>query len=77
MIAVAGIALMLEVFDRRSRFQEAAREHDVRGTRGMRINSYDRKAVALNRWHLLMAKKYQRAARYPWLPVAPDPPEPQ
>jgi hypothetical protein len=24
-----------------------------------------------------MRKKYERAARYPWLPVAPDPPEPE
>jgi hypothetical protein len=24
-----------------------------------------------------MRKKYQHASRYPWLPVAPDPPEPK
>jgi len=24
-----------------------------------------------------LAKRYRRAARYPWLPVAPDPPEPK
>jgi hypothetical protein len=24
-----------------------------------------------------MEHKYRRAARYPWLPVAPDPPEPE
>jgi hypothetical protein len=30
-----------------------------------------------NRWHALLAEKYIRAARYPWLPVAPDPPEPE
>ncbi len=24
-----------------------------------------------------LARKYERAARYPWLPVEPDPPEPQ
>ena len=23
-----------------------------------------------------LARKYQRAARYPWLPVEPDPPQP-
>jgi len=23
-----------------------------------------------------MARKYRRAARYPWLPVEPDPPDP-
>ncbi|MDB5348936.1 MAG: hypothetical protein JWN86_183 [Planctomycetota bacterium] len=25
-------------------------------------------------WHFDMAKKYERTALYPWLPVAPDPP---
>jgi hypothetical protein len=24
-----------------------------------------------------LAEKYERAARYPWLPVEPDPPEPE
>jgi hypothetical protein len=26
--------------------------------------------------HAAMAEKYRQAARQPWLPVAPDPPEP-
>ena len=26
--------------------------------------------------HASLARKYERAARYPWLPVEPDPPEP-
>jgi hypothetical protein len=26
--------------------------------------------------HDLLARKYERAARYPWLPVEPDPPQP-
>ena len=30
-----------------------------------------------SRFHDELAKKYHRAARYPWLPVAPDPPEPK
>jgi hypothetical protein len=28
-------------------------------------------------WHGALKRKYERAARYPWLPVAPDPPEPE
>ncbi len=28
-------------------------------------------------WARVMARKYRYAARYPWLPVAPDPPEPK
>ena|GEM_PF-6875871 len=26
-------------------------------------------------WHAVLAKKYQYASRYPWLPVEPDPTE--
>jgi hypothetical protein len=28
-------------------------------------------------YHLWLAVKYAEAARYPWLPVEPDPPEPK
>jgi hypothetical protein len=28
-------------------------------------------------WHSELQWKYERAARYPWLPVEPDPPEPE
>jgi hypothetical protein len=28
-------------------------------------------------YHARLARKYERAARYPWLPVEPDPPEPE
>jgi hypothetical protein len=28
-------------------------------------------------YHDSLAIKYERAARYPWLPVLPDPPEPE
>ncbi len=31
---------------------------------------------AITKYHDDMRLKYERAARYPWLPVAPDPPEP-
>src|SRR3954468_14385090 len=31
-----------------------------------------RRQRAADRWHEAMAQKYRRAARYPWLPVAPD-----
>lgn len=27
--------------------------------------------------HAALRAKYKRAARYPWLPVSPDPPEPK
>jgi hypothetical protein len=28
-------------------------------------------------YHTFLVEKYERAARYPWLPVEPDPPEPE
>jgi hypothetical protein len=28
-------------------------------------------------WHEALARKYRQAARYPWFPVMPDPPEPR
>jgi hypothetical protein len=31
----------------------------------------------ISTWHRQFAQKYWRAARYPWLPVEPDPPEPK
>jgi hypothetical protein len=37
---------------------------------------YEARERARGRFHLRLAAKYERAARYPWLPVAPDPPEP-
>lgn len=32
--------------------------------------------LRISTWHYRLASKYRRAARYPWLPVEPDPPEP-
>jgi hypothetical protein len=34
-------------------------------------------SVERERWHAAMAAKYWRAARYPWINVEPDPPEPR
>ena len=36
-----------------------------------------RKAVARTEYHGKLVVKYDLAARYPWLPVWPDPPEPK
>jgi hypothetical protein len=36
-----------------------------------------RREQDLHLYHLALSRKYERAARYPWLPVAPDPPEPK
>jgi hypothetical protein len=39
---------------------------NFKGSKGERMAAY----------YTLLRVKYERAARYPWLPVAPDPPEP-
>ena len=36
----------------------------------------DRKFKRIEDHYVALARKYQHAARRPWLPVAPDPPEP-
>ena len=41
-----------------------------------RKNESDATVRRIN-YHAEMARKYEHAARYPWLPVAPDPPEPE
>ena len=34
-------------------------------------------APKMTNYYLELKHKYERAARYPWLPVAPDPPPPK
>lgn len=38
---------------------------------------FTEREYALFDWHFALAKKYEQAARRPWLPVDPDPPEPK
>jgi hypothetical protein len=40
-------------------------------------NSWRLSSVWKAVYHSRMREKYERAARYPWLPVEPDPPEPK
>lgn len=53
----------------------------IRTTMGLSIDMLQSKRKNLARYSELrrrnsdLASKYERAARYPWLPVAPDPPE--
>ena len=84
MVAVAVSALMLGcwavIVRRRDRFESLASFH--RGMTGpMTIRTFAPEApifeTATGRWHYELARKYDNAARYPWLPVSPDPPEPE
>jgi hypothetical protein len=41
------------------------------------ISEYAAHSRRLADHHATLRRKYERAARYPWLPVDPDPPEPE
>jgi hypothetical protein len=42
---------------------------------GRRVEKIAAKSAAMAVHYAALARKYERAARYPWLPVEPDPPE--
>jgi hypothetical protein len=80
MVAVAIIGSALGLIERRERFRWIAVHH-----RAYVPQLFPRiKPLGMEdehwrpiEWHELMARKYEHAARYPWLPVAPDLPEPR
>jgi hypothetical protein len=82
MVAVAFVGMALGVIDlwkRRERFgrraallREAELFHRIQSTRWDAVQE-----IEAADWLGRLADKYERAARYPWLPVAPDPPEPE
>jgi heme exporter protein D len=92
MVAVAVVALLLmavSTLQRRAHLQGLADYHAERA-RQIRSSSapiqtpdgdysQPRSEAALRRagYHHALAEKYDFAARYHWLPVAPDPPEPE
>jgi hypothetical protein len=64
------------------RFMEAqARRYALAASRRKILDDYDRRQSAYHarqaNYHASLAQKYLDAARYPWLPVEPDPPEPR
>lgn len=73
-VAVAGLICGGEVL-RRRRAAFAERATMLRWSEYVERLGAHRPAVADHRDRL--ARKYERAARQPWLPVAPDPPEPE
>jgi hypothetical protein len=79
-IAAMGLGLLAE---RRSRFAGvAARYRDELADVNVRMNSLYPHSRLFPRfihraeWARQMSAKYERAARYPWLPVEPNPSEP-
>jgi hypothetical protein len=73
MVAVAIVGVVFGVLVRAARFQQVSDYH--RG-RIILISPPDPR-VHVTLYHMQMANKYSYAARHPWLPVTPDPPEPQ
>jgi hypothetical protein len=92
-VAVAGGACEAFVLmAKRARLQEIAASHDHASnymplpSGGARTQPPEVReaAVAFERlrmrrclWHDELRAKYERLARYPWLPVEPDPPMPE
>ncbi len=90
-VAIAGLLCLLEY--RRREFAALATYHGAkatagaiirRGSMGMKVTYVDPDGnvitmddLGVARWHETLAAKYRRAARYPWLPVDPDPPGPE
>lgn len=81
MVAVAFVGLAFGAYlacrVRAERFQDSARWHRVRHVALVIGGGDESPSLARLEWHKAMAEKYDRAARYPWFPVAPDPPEPR
>jgi hypothetical protein len=80
MIMIAVVAIVLGItIDRRNRFRKMAVHHQavlMKLARRMKPFADDRSWLPLE-WHESMGRKYERAARFPFLPVAADPPEPE
>ena len=55
----------------------ASRDYVVVDMGGMYGDNYGRLSKRGIAYHSAMARKYRHAARYPWLPIEPDPPEPE
>ncbi len=80
-VAIAGAVLGV-IIGRQDRFRKIAAHHRAEFNNVSRMpmimfaGSSDDPVMLRLEWHELMRLKYERAARQPWLPVAPDPPEP-
>ena len=84
-VAIAALAAGAMRMGRRSpEYREAAEEHAIcedfyrlalANESRMDDPSYPATCRARLDYHRIMREKYEFAARYPWLPVAPDPPE--
>jgi hypothetical protein len=87
MLAVALAAILMAVVGvlaaRHDHFRSMALSHGRQARRLEKLAANaagkDREKAILRRfvWHADLHDKYARAAKRPWLPVVPDPPEPE
>jgi len=76
MIAVAAVAALLGMVAEIGRERELSEEYDFHARMHELMESiYTEKSAAA--YHAAMRQKYDRAARYPFLPVPPDPAAPE
>jgi hypothetical protein len=87
-VALAAVGLwgvrMWELSGEYARVAEQERSHEAEFLEDLvraqyRCHDWDKFAelsAARAAYHTALVQKYERAARYPWLPVEPDPPEP-
>jgi hypothetical protein len=82
MIAVAIVGIAFGMIDRHYRFKKMADHHLAKVAflnieKSLDIERPSPFFHALLNYHASLSEKYARAARYPWLPVEPDPPMPE
>lgn len=87
MVAVAAVALMLWVarlLSLSAMYRDKARQYDIElmGATPILMGPRERHRIihppsAHLLWGTEMTKKYRHASWYPWLPVEPEPPEPE
>jgi len=91
MVAVVVVGLLCLLEHRRRSFASLAEYHDSKTWQSMAtfrgvashvyIDANDREMtqdeVKKSAWHAALAEKYRHATLYPWLPVEPDPREPE
>ena len=76
-IIAVGCAMVVSLVERRrARFARIADRHVAVFLTPAQIRDPERRSASRLDWHSKMAGKYLQAARYPWLPVEPDPPKP-
>jgi len=77
MFAVAIVAFLFGMADRSRRFSAIAGLYSQRSQASVTTPDQVRRRARWNAYRVAMYRKYRRAARYPWLPVEPDPLPPE